>query len=145
MARLVGINHVALEVGDIEEAIAFYGKIFDLEFRGRGARMAFLDIGDQFIALSAGRRAGPDEHRHFGVVVDDKDGALAAAREAGAQVSGNDFLDPWGHRVQIVAYADVRRRPGSCAEWVWTGSRRLPQRSRSCAGRASPRADPTYA
>jgi catechol 2,3-dioxygenase-like lactoylglutathione lyase family enzyme len=106
--RLVGINHVALEVGDVQEALAFYGSIFELELRGRAGRMAFIDIGDQFIALAEGRRQPPDEQRHFGLVVDDKERTLAAAREAGAEVRGNDFLDPWGNNVQVVGYADVQ-------------------------------------
>jgi predicted enzyme related to lactoylglutathione lyase len=108
MARLIGINHVALEVGDVEEALAFYGRIFELELRGRAGRMAFIDIGDQFIALAEGRRQPPDDHRHFGLVVDDKERTLAAAREAGAEVRGNDFRDPWGNNVQVVAYEDVQ-------------------------------------
>jgi catechol 2,3-dioxygenase-like lactoylglutathione lyase family enzyme len=107
-ARLVGINHVALEVGDVEEALDFYGRIFEFELRGRGGRMAFIDIGDQFIALAEGRRQPPDDHRHFGVVVDDKQRALTAAREAGAEVRGNDFRDPWGNNLQVVAYEDVQ-------------------------------------
>jgi lactoylglutathione lyase len=106
--KLVGINHVALEVGDVEAALEFYGRIFDLELRGRAGRMAFIDIGDQFIALAEGRRQAPDEHRHFGLVVDDKNGVLDAAREAGAEVRGNDFRDPWGNNVQVVAYEDVQ-------------------------------------
>jgi lactoylglutathione lyase len=107
-AKLVGINHVALEVDDVEAALEFYGRIFDFELRGRAGRMAFIDIGDQFIALAEGRRQGPDDHRHFGLVVDDKEAALAAAREAGADVRGNDFLDPWGNFVQVVGYEDVQ-------------------------------------
>ncbi len=107
-ARLVGMNHVALEVGDVEEALSFYGRIFDVRLRGRAGRMAFVDIGDQFIALAEGRTQPPDGHRHFGLVVDDKQLALRLAREAGADVGGNDFLDPWGNRVQVVAYADVQ-------------------------------------
>jgi lactoylglutathione lyase len=107
-AKMVGINHVALEVDDVEAALEFYGRIFDFELRGRAGRMAFIDIGDQFIALAEGRRQGPDDHRHFGLVVDDKEAALAAAREAGAQVRGNDFLDPWGNFVQVVGYEDVQ-------------------------------------
>jgi lactoylglutathione lyase len=107
-AKLVGINHIALEVGDVEEALEFYGRIFDLTLRGRAGRMAFVDIGDQFIALAGGRRQSPDEHRHFGLVVDDKEAALRAAREAGAEVRGNDFRDPWGNNVQVVAYEDVQ-------------------------------------
>jgi predicted enzyme related to lactoylglutathione lyase len=107
-ARLVGINHVALEVEDVEEALAFYSRIFEVKLRGRAGRMAFVDMGDQFIALAAGRRQPPDDHRHFGLVVDDKDRALAAAREAGAEVRGNAFRDPWGNNVQVVAYEDVQ-------------------------------------
>jgi lactoylglutathione lyase len=107
-ARLVGMNHVALEVGSIDEALEFYGAIFELELRGRGARMAFIDMGDQFLALSAGRTQPPDDHRHLGLVVDDPAAALERARAAGAEVSGNDFRDPWGNRLQIVDYADVQ-------------------------------------
>jgi lactoylglutathione lyase len=107
-ARAVGINHVALEVGDVDEALEFYGRIFELTLRGRAGRMAFIDIGDQFIALAEGRRQAPDDHRHFGLVVDDTQAALEAAREAGAEVRGNDFRDPWGNNVQIVAYEDVQ-------------------------------------
>ena len=106
--KLVGINHVALEVGDLEQALGFYGRIFELELRGRAGRMAFVDIGDQFIALAEGRRQGPDDHRHFGLVVDDKDAALAAARDAGAEVNGTTFTDPWGNNVQLVGYEDVQ-------------------------------------
>jgi predicted enzyme related to lactoylglutathione lyase len=107
-AKLVGINHVALEVGNVEDALGFYGRIFDLTLRGRAGRMAFIDIGDQFIALAEGRSQPADAHRHFGLVVDDKEAALAAAREAGAEVRGNDFRDPWGNNVQVVAYKDVQ-------------------------------------
>jgi lactoylglutathione lyase len=107
-ARLVGLNHVALEVGDVDEALELYGRIFELNLRGRSSRMAFIDIGDQFIALAAGRTQPPDAHRHVGVAVEDQEAALAAAREAGLEVRGNDFLDPWGNRLQIVAYSDVQ-------------------------------------
>jgi lactoylglutathione lyase len=107
-ANLVGINHVALEVGSIDDALEFYGRIFDLTLRGRGGRMAFIDIGDQFIALAEGRKQTQDGHRHFGLVVDDKQAALHAARDAGAELNGNTFSDPWGNNVQIVAYADVQ-------------------------------------
>ena len=107
-ARLVGINHVALEVGSIADALEFYGAIFDFTLRGRGERTAFIDIGDQFVALAAGRAQPPDSHRHFGLVVDDPAVALARAREAGAEVRANDFRDPWGNNVQVVAYRDVQ-------------------------------------
>ena len=109
MPRAVGINHIALEVGSIDDALAFYGSLFDLELRGRIPGMAFVDMGDQFVALAEGRTQGPDRHRHFGLVVDDRDAVLAAAREAGAELfGGNSFLDPWGNQVQVVAYADVQ-------------------------------------
>jgi lactoylglutathione lyase len=112
MARLVGINHVALEVGDIEEALEWYGRFFEFTLRGRnGNRMAFVDMGDQFIALSAGRRQPPDGSRHFGLVVDDKEGVRAALAAAGVEVqrSGSlDFDDPWGNHVQVVDYADIQ-------------------------------------
>jgi catechol-2,3-dioxygenase len=106
--RLVGINHVALEVGDIGEALEWYGRIFEFTLRGRGPQMAFIDMGDQFIALAAGRNQPPDRHRHFGVVVDDKEGTLAAARVAGADVRGNDVADPWGNNLQIVGYDEIQ-------------------------------------
>jgi catechol 2,3-dioxygenase-like lactoylglutathione lyase family enzyme len=112
MARLIGINHVALEVGDVEEALAWYGRFFEFELRGRaGASMAFVDMGDQFIALAAGRTQPTDEARHFGLVVDDKEGVRAALREAGidVQASGSlDFLDPWGNHLQVVDYRDIQ-------------------------------------
>src|SRR5207302_4635088 len=91
------------------DALAFYGRIFELSLRGRSGGMAFIDMGDQFLALSAGRRQPPDEARHIGLVVDDRDAALAAAREAGAEMLGdNDFLDPWGNHFQVVDYRDVQ-------------------------------------
>ena len=87
MTRLVGINHVALEVGDVDDALAWYGRLFEIELRGRhGSRMAFVDMGDQFIALSAGREQSADEARHFGLVVDDKEAVRAALHEAGVPV-----------------------------------------------------------
>jgi len=111
MPRLVGINHVALEVGSIDEALEFYGRIFDLQLRGRGGRMAFIDIGDQFIALAEGRTQPPDSHRHFGLVVDDKEATRRALQDAGVEIQpgrGLDFLDPWGNQVQVVDYRDVQ-------------------------------------
>ena len=112
MARLVGINHVALEVGDIEEALAWYGRIFELELRGRiGSRMAFVDMGDQFVALSRGRSQPPDGARHFGLVVDDKEAVRTALVDAGVDVSpppSLDFRDPWGNHVQVVDYREIQ-------------------------------------
>jgi len=109
--RLVGINHVALEVGDIDEALAFYGAVFELSLRGRARRMAFIDMGDQFIALSEGRSQPPDHARHFGLVVDDKDAVRAALQQAGVAIEpgrGLDFRDPWGNLVQVVDYRDIQ-------------------------------------
>ena len=109
MPRLVGINHVAVDVGDIDEALAFFGRIFEIRLRGKGPRMAFIDIGDQFIALARGRRNEPDGHRHIGLVVDDRPATIAAARAAGARMTGdNDFLDPWGNCWQVVDYRDIQ-------------------------------------
>jgi predicted enzyme related to lactoylglutathione lyase len=109
MPRLVGINHVAVDVGDIDEALAFFGRIFEIRLRGKGPRMAFIDIGDQFIALAHGRRNQPDGHGHIGLVVDDRPATIAAAQAAGAQLAGdNDFLDPWGNRWQVVDYRDIQ-------------------------------------
>jgi lactoylglutathione lyase len=113
MARLVGINHVALEVGnDLDEALDWYARFFEFELRGRaGARMAFIDMGDQFIALAAGRRQAPDDSRHLGLVVDDKEAVRAAMSQAGIDVqpSGSlDFSDPWGNHIQVVDYREIQ-------------------------------------
>jgi lactoylglutathione lyase len=111
VSRLVGINHVALEVDDLEEALEWYGRIFQFELRGRGGRMAFVDMGDQFIALSEGRKQPPDTRRHFGLVVDDKQAARKALEAAGAEIlpgRGLDFVDPWGNHVQVVGYSDIQ-------------------------------------
>jgi lactoylglutathione lyase len=110
-SRLVGLNHVALEVGDVEEALRFYDRFFEFELRGRAPGMAFLDMGDQFIALAQGRRQSADEGRHFGLVVDDKEAVRRALEEAGVEIlpgRGLDFLDPWGNRVEIVDYRDIQ-------------------------------------
>jgi catechol 2,3-dioxygenase-like lactoylglutathione lyase family enzyme len=109
--RLVGINHVALEVGNVDEALEWYGRIFDLELRGRLPGMAFIDMGDQFLALSEGRTQPPDRHRHFGLVVDDKEATRAALEAAGADLlpgRGVNFRDPWGNFFQVVGYEDVQ-------------------------------------
>ena len=111
MPRLVGINHVALEVGSVDDALEFYGRIFDLELRGRGGRMAFIDIGDQFIALSEGRTQPPDRARHFGLVVDDKEATRQALIDAGVELQrgrGLDFVDPWGNSIQVVDYREIQ-------------------------------------
>ena len=99
-------------MGDIDEALEWYGRFFEFALRGRhGNRMAFLDMGDQFIAMAAGRRQEPDGSRHFGLVVDDKETARKAMRDAGVDVSPSgslDFRDPWGNHVQVVDYRDIQ-------------------------------------
>jgi catechol 2,3-dioxygenase-like lactoylglutathione lyase family enzyme len=109
-ARLVGINHVALEVGDLDEALEFYGRIFEIDVESRIPGMAFVTMGDQFIAFSEGRTQEPDDQRHFGLVVEDREAALEAAREAGVELfgRGNDFRDPWGNFVQVVQYSAIQ-------------------------------------
>ena len=109
--RVVGFNHVALEVGDIEEALAFWGRLFEFELRGKSADMAFIDLGDQFIALQKGRKQPADDGRHFGLVVDDKEAARQALKEAGVKTLPGpflDFRDPWGNRIEIVGYDNIQ-------------------------------------
>ena len=111
MARAIGINHVALEVGDVGEALAWYGRFLDFELRGQQPTMAFIDLGDQFLALSSGRRQGPDEGRHFGLVVDDKEAVREAVAALGIEVAPSGGLrldDPWGNQVEVVDYRDVQ-------------------------------------
>jgi len=113
MPRLVGINHVALEVGDLQEALDWYGRIFELEVEREAAfpRMAFVQLGDQFIAFSEGRSQPSDTERHFGLVVDDKQATREALEAAGATILPGrflDFVDPWGNHVQVVAYSDIQ-------------------------------------
>ena len=97
-ARAIGVNHVALEVGDIEEALAFYGRLFAFKLRGKSNDMAFIDLGDQ---LSPFRRAAgqlADDGRHFGLVVDDKEAARKALEAADVTLLDGpflDFRDPW--------------------------------------------------
>jgi catechol 2,3-dioxygenase-like lactoylglutathione lyase family enzyme len=110
-ARAVGFNHIALEVGDIDEALAFYGGLFEFELRSKSETSAFIDLGDQFLALQAGRTQAADETRHFGLVVDDKDAVRNALMAAGVEpLPGRflDFLDPWGNRVEIVGYDNIQ-------------------------------------
>jgi catechol 2,3-dioxygenase-like lactoylglutathione lyase family enzyme len=117
-ARLIGINHIALEVDDLDEALDLYGRLFEFELRGRhGNSMAFIDMGDQFLALSAGRSQPRDDSRHFGLVVDDLEVARAAVEREGLEILGSrglDFIDPWGNRFQVVDYRAIQfeRTPG---------------------------------
>jgi catechol 2,3-dioxygenase-like lactoylglutathione lyase family enzyme len=108
LARLVGINHVAVQVGDLDEAIAFFGRLVDeLELRGRSGGMAFIDLGDQFIGLE--RASEPVSAGHYGLVVDDQDEVVRRARDAGARMlGGHDFLDPWGNQWQVVDYREIQ-------------------------------------
>jgi predicted enzyme related to lactoylglutathione lyase len=110
-ARAVGLNHVALEVGDIEEALAFYSRLFEFKLRGKSRTSAFIDLGDQFLALQKGRTQPADDGRHFGLVVDDKDAVRRALADAGIEALPGpflDFLDPWGNRIEIVGYDNVQ-------------------------------------
>jgi len=109
-ARALGINHVVLEVGDVEEALEFYGAIFDFTLRGKGKGRAFIDLGDQFLQLSETRTQEPDGQRHFGLVVDDREPVRQALAKLGAELIGNrlNFRDPWGNRVEVVPYDDIQ-------------------------------------
>ena len=111
MARMVGINHVALEVGDVDAALDWYGQFFEFELRGRAGRMAFLEMGDQFLALQGGRTQPEDQGRHFGLVVDGKEDVRAALQAAGVSTPSSgrlDFRDPWGNHVEVVDYRDIQ-------------------------------------
>jgi predicted enzyme related to lactoylglutathione lyase len=110
-AHAIGVNHVALEVGDIEEALAFYGRLFEFTLRGKSKDSAFIDLGDQFLALQKGRKQPSDDGRHFGLVVDDKEAVRSALKAAGVEVLPGrflDFLDPWGNRIEIVGYDNIQ-------------------------------------
>jgi lactoylglutathione lyase len=108
---MVGINHVALEVGNVDEALEFYGRIFDLELRGRVPGMAFLDMGDQFLALSQTDEPVAGKGRHFGLVVEDRAQVRKACQEAGVELEpgrGLHFRDPWGNLVEVVQYSEIQ-------------------------------------
>ena len=109
--KLVGMNHIALEVGDVDAALDFYGKIFEFALRSRSKGQAFIDMGDQFIALMETETPHEDKHRHFGVVVDDRRQVRALAEAAGARLVPGpflDFLDPWGNRVEVIEYGKIQ-------------------------------------
>jgi len=111
--KLVGINHVAIEVADIDEALAWYARIFDFTLRGKGERNAFIDMGDQFINMTRVADAKNDgvERRHIGLVVDDRSTIIELARAAGAKMVDGpflDFLDPWGNRLEIIEYSNIQ-------------------------------------
>ena len=110
-ARAIGVNHIALEVGDIGQALAFYGRLFDFTLRGKNESSAFIDLGDQFLALQKGRSQPPDDGRHFGLVVDDKETVRNALAKAGIEPLPGpflDFRDPWGNRIEIVEYQNIQ-------------------------------------
>jgi len=110
-SRAVGFNHVALEVGDIDEALAFYGEFLEFELRSKSENMAFIDLGDQFLALSRGRRQAPDDARHFGLVVEDKALVRRRLEDMSVEIVSDrflDFLDPWGNRIEIVGYENIQ-------------------------------------
>jgi catechol 2,3-dioxygenase-like lactoylglutathione lyase family enzyme len=110
-ARAIGVNHVALEVGDVDAALEFYGSFLEFELRSRSDTAAFIDLGDQFINFSLGRRQGPDDDRHFGLVVDDRTLVARALEKMGVPLLPGpfmDFLDPWGNRVEIIDYTGIQ-------------------------------------
>jgi catechol 2,3-dioxygenase-like lactoylglutathione lyase family enzyme len=109
--KALGVNHVAFEVDDLDVALAWWARFFDFELRGRVPGMAFIDLGDQFVALSEGRSQPPDAHRHVGLVVEDKEALRAALAEAGEEVKAAGNLrmrDPSGNQIEIVDYRDVQ-------------------------------------
>ena len=109
--RLIGINHVALEVGSIDEALDFYGQFFDFTLRGRSDTMAFIDMGDQFLALATPREQPRDDGRHFGLVVDHREDLRKRLEDAGVEIVTEkrlDFMDPWGNRIEVVDYRDIQ-------------------------------------
>jgi len=110
-ARALGFNHIALEVGDVDEALAFYARIVDFKLRSKAQDMAFIDLGDQFLALQKGQSQPAGGGRHFGLVVDDKEAVRRALDEAGVGILSGpflDFYDPWGNRVEIVGYDGIQ-------------------------------------
>ena len=109
-ARALGINHVVLEVGDLDQALAFYGALFDFKLRHRTDHNAFIDLGDQFIQLSLGKTQGPDDKRHFGFVVDDREPVRRAMEKLGIKSINErlNFRDPWGNRIEVVPYEDIQ-------------------------------------
>ena len=112
--RLVGINHVALEVGSLDEALEWYGQFFefDVDLSERDIGMAFLQMGDQFLAMAEVASSSRDVERHFGLVVDvEKAVVREALVAAGVEVTpapNLTFRDPWGNAVQVVDYRDIK-------------------------------------
>jgi lactoylglutathione lyase len=109
-ARALGINHVVLEVGNLDEALEFYGAIFDFALRGKSEHNAFIDLGDQFIQLTLGKTQSADDKRHFGFVVDHREPVRLALQKLGVELIGQrlNFRDPWGNRIEVVPYDDIQ-------------------------------------
>ena len=110
-ARAIGINHVGLEVADIAAALEFYGQLFDFTLRSRSEKSAFMDLGDQFIALFQGESDARDIGRHFGLVVDDPAKVRRKLEDLGVEIMsgpGVDFRDPWGNYWQMVTYEKIQ-------------------------------------
>ena len=109
-ARALGINHVVLEVEDLDKALEFYSALFQFTLRGKSDHNAFIDLGDQFIQLTRGRSKTADTKRHFGLVVDDREAVKRVMEKLGIK-SINDrlnILDPWGNRIEVVPYDDCQ-------------------------------------
>src|SRR5262245_17422018 len=107
-ARAVGFNHVALEVGDIEEALAFYSRLFEFKLRGKSKTSAFIDLGDQFLALQKGRTQPLTRDVILGLWSNAVREALADAGIKPLPGPFLDFLDPWGNRIEIVGYENIQ-------------------------------------
>ena len=111
-ARAIGFNHVALEVEDIDAALAFYGQLFDFEIQSKNDNIAFIYMGDQFLNFTKGRRQAPDDERHLGLVVDDKEAVRQKLEELGIEIRATDSTGrvwlPWGNRIEIVGYAGIQ-------------------------------------
>jgi catechol 2,3-dioxygenase-like lactoylglutathione lyase family enzyme len=123
-ARAIGVNHIALEVGDIGEALAFYGRLFEFKLRGKSKNAAFIDLGDQFLALQKGRKQPGDDGRHFVLVVDDKEAVRKALTDAGIKILAGrflDFPDPWGNRIEIVGYDNIQFTDPQKSPILWLG------------------------
>ena len=109
-ATAIGINHIALEVGNIAEALAFYGSFLNFTITSQSEDAAFIYFGDQFINFSKGRTQPPDEKRHFGIAVDDKELVRNTLTKMDVALLGGrflDFLDPWGNRIEITTYTNI--------------------------------------
>ena len=108
--RALGINHVVLEVDDLDKALEFYGELFEFKLRGRSDHNAFIDLGDQFIQLTLGKTQVADSKRHFGLVVDDREAVQRGMDRLGIKSINErmNILDPWGNRIEIVPYNEVQ-------------------------------------